>query len=126
MVALVILTMGMLASYLAYAQSLRFINSMWHASRVNSALRQQVELVRTWDWTTVNNLSSTNFTNAVLDDVPGATGTVYAEYYPVATNSSLTIKRVTIEVNWTDMNGVNRDDTATTLVCQNGLNTATE
>ena len=126
MVALVILTMGMLAAYLAYGQSLRIINSMWNTSKVNSAIRQEVELIRTWDWTTINNLSSTSFTNTVLSDVPGAVGTIYGEYYPVSTNSGLTIKKVTVQVDWTDMNGVQREDTATTLVSQNGLNTATE
>lgn len=126
MVALVILTMGMLAAYLAYGQSLRIINSMWNTSKVNSAIRQEIELIRTWDWTTVSSLSSANFTNVVLTDVPGAVGTVYAEYYPVSTNATLTIKKVTVEVNWIDMNGVSREDTATTLVSQNGLNTATE
>lgn len=126
MVALVLLTMGMLAAYLAYAQSVRMINSMWNTSRVNSAIRQQVELVRTWDWTTIDALSSTNFSNAVLADVPSAVGTVDAEYYPNATNSALTIRKVTIRVEWTDLNGVQRQDTATTLVCMDGLNTATE
>ena len=126
MVAMVVLTLGMLASYLSYAQSIRLVNSMWHTSRVNSAIRQEIELVRTWDWTTVNNLTSSNFTSTVLNDVPGATGTVYCEYYPVSTNTSLTIKKVTVEVEWRDMNGVQRLDNATTLVCQNGLNTATE
>lgn len=126
MVALVILTMGMMASYLAYAQSIRLVNSMWHTSRVNSAIRQEVELIRTWDWTTVNNLTSATFTNTVLSEVPGAVGTVYCEYYPSSTNSTLTTKKVTVEVEWTDMNGVQRLDNATTLVCQNGLNTATE
>ena len=126
MVALVILTIGMLAAYLSYWQSIRVINSMWHSSRVNSAIRQEIELVRTWDWTTISNLSSTSFTNVVLSDVPGAVGTVYAEFYPVSTNSSLTIKKVTVEVDWTDMNGVSREDTATTLVTDNGLNTATQ
>jgi type II secretory pathway pseudopilin PulG len=126
MVALVLLTMGMLAAYMSYAQSTRLINSMWHTSRVNSAIRQQVELVRTWDWDTVDNLATTNFTNDVLEDVPGAVGTVSAEYYPDSTNNTLTIKKVTVEVIWTDLNNVERADTATTLVCSDGLNTATE
>ncbi len=126
MVALVILTIGLLSAYLAYAQSIRVVNSMWHSSRVNSAIRQEMELVRTWDWDTVDALSSSTFTNMVLDDVPNATGTIDAEYYPVATNSALTIKKITIRVNWTDMNGVAREDSATTLVAMDGLNTATE
>ena len=126
MVALVVLTMGMLAAYLAYAQSVRMINSMWNTSRVNSAIRQQVELVRTWDWATIDDLDSTNFSNDVLADVPSAVGTVDAEYYPVATNTALTIKKVTIRVEWTDLNKVSREDTATTLVSMDGLNTATE
>jgi type II secretory pathway pseudopilin PulG len=126
MVALVVLTIGLLAAYLAYWQSIRVVNSMWNTSRVNSAIRQQMELVRTWDWDTVDGLSSTNFSNEVLTDVPNAVGTIDAEYYPNSTNTTLTLKKVTIRVNWTDMNGVAREDTATTLVAMDGLNTATE
>ena len=129
--AMTILTIGMLASYLAYGQCIRVTNSMWNTSRVHSAIRQEMEYVRILSWSAVSNIviqGATSFATSatnVLADVPGATGEVDAEWYPNSTNAS-TIAKVTVRVDWTDLNNVNRHDSAVTLVGNNGLNTTTQ
>lgn len=64
--------------------------------------------------------------NEPLYDVPDATMDFSTEYFLVGTNIVPTIKKLTINVTWKDMNGISREDVATTLMTKNGLNTTTQ
>jgi prepilin-type N-terminal cleavage/methylation domain-containing protein len=90
--------------------------------RGNQILQQELETIRTYSWTQMTN--SANFGSTNIADG----GVVYsvAKYVAPYTNSTIygtnNIRKVTVTIVWTNMNGDQMSKSMTTLVSQGGLN----
>jgi prepilin-type N-terminal cleavage/methylation domain-containing protein len=90
--------------------------------RANQILQQELETVRTYNWTEMTNSANFGTTNYTDKGISYSVTRSVTNYYNSTNYSTNYMKKVTISVIWTNAPGKVITKDMTTLIVQSGLN----